>query len=105
MRMESSLLDPSPKQLKKASSLHVLAFSSLGELLVVESEGDFSIGIWEQVHAKAEQVCCGEEEEEDAAGDEDVEKASKDGSNKEDMLRSIVQEQVTKEQRWKQSLD
>ena len=96
--------DPPPKLLKSATSVHVLAFSSLGDLLVVESEGDFSIGTWEKVHIRAEQVCHGHEEKadgDDEDEDEDVDVDLKGASNKEDTLRSIIQEQVRKDQKWK----
>ncbi len=98
--------DPPPRLLNNATSVHVFAFSSLGDLLVVESEGPFSIGIWEKAHIKAEQVCRGHGVEEDGddkdtLGDMDME--SKGALIKEEMLNSILQEQVTENQRWKQS--
>ena len=102
--------DPKPAQLNNASSVHVLAFSTLGELLVVESEGDFTIGTWERVYARAEQVCCRRQDvgdvddtDEDEYEDMHMETEAKVGSCKEDMLRIIIQEQVQKDQRWKQS--
>lgn len=51
--------DPSVQQIKLASSIHVLAFSSHGDLLAVESEGDFTIDIWEEVNQRAKLVCHG----------------------------------------------
>ncbi len=53
--------DPSPQELRSASSIHVFAFSSLGDLLVVESEGDFSMEIWDEVHGRAFMVCHGKD--------------------------------------------
>lgn len=42
---------------EKATSLHSLAFSRHGELLLTESEGDFSITEWEAVAGEAEKWC------------------------------------------------
>ena len=100
--------DPHPTQVKNASSVHVLAFSTLGESLVIESEGDFTIGTWQRVHNRAEQVCHGRQnlkndDGEDKDKDVDMEIEPKIGSGKEDLLRLIIQEQVRKDQRWKQS--
>ena len=40
---EKMILDPTSEQLKVAASIHVFAFSSHGDLLVVESEGEYGI--------------------------------------------------------------
>ena len=72
------LLDPSVKQIKLASSIHVLAFSSHGDLLVVESEGDFTMATWEKVYQTAKVICY--REEEDESGGEEVSMRSDDVS-------------------------
>lgn len=98
--------DPPPRLLKNATSVHVLAFSSFGDLLVIESEGTFSIGTWDSVYIKAEQVCRGHEGQEDDVNeekDEDMDIDLKGAYTKEEMLRSIIQEQARKDQRWKQN--
>lgn len=41
----------------KAKSLHVLAFSSKGHLLLNESQGSFDFDTWEQVHEQALTIC------------------------------------------------
>ena len=94
--------DPSIQQLKLASSIHVLAFSSHGDLLVVESEGNCTIDIWEEVHRKAKLICHGEDENESAS--EDVSMDSDDVSKLEDGLRDAVERKIAKEQRWKESM-
>ena len=91
------LPNPTAKDLRAASSVHVLAFSSFGEILVVESEGEFTMELWEGVHAKAKEICLGKE------GGKDGEDVSMDGSGQEslaDVLRGAVQEKVEREQRW-----
>lgn len=51
-------VDPSPRQREKSRSLHVLAFTSHEELLLAESEGDFSMDEWEEVYQTARTICC-----------------------------------------------
>ena len=90
------------QQVKLASSIHVLAFSSHGDLLVIESEGNFTIDIWEDVHRKAKLICHGEDEDESAS--EDVSMDSDDVSKLEDILKDAVERKIAKEQRWKDAM-
>jgi exosome complex component RRP46 len=72
------VVDPSPRELSQARSLHVLAFTNTtttmatakaaaatsqegddkGELLLVESEGRFTLQEWDAVLEKAKRACC-----------------------------------------------
>ena len=92
--------DPTPKERPAATSEHVLAFTSHGDLLVAESEGRFDMEIWEKVVAEAMHVCRGDA---DAPG-EDVNMDSRDGANMEGVVRDIVQAKVSTDQRWKESI-
>ena len=94
--------DPTTEQLKVASSIHVFAFSSHGDLLVMESEGEFDIEIWEEAYQRARLACRGEEE--DDSESEDVSMDSNNDTKLEDVLRDAVREKVTREQKWKQDL-
>ena len=99
---DTLVVDPSMQQLKLASSIHVLAFSSHGDLLVVESEGNFTIDIWEEVHRKAKLICHGEEGDESAS--EDVSMNSDDISKLDDVLKDAIEGKIAKEQRWKENV-
>lgn len=95
-------LDPSPQQSRSASSIHVLAFSSLGDLLIAESEGDFSMESWDEAYGSAFLVCRGNDRD-----DKDHEDMSMDSENEvklERILRDAVQGKVVKEREWKQRL-
>ena len=94
-------VDPSVKRIKLASSIHVLAFSSHGDLLVVESEGHFTIDTWNKVHQKARLICHGENGDESES--EDVSMNSDDDLNLETVLKDAVERKVANEQRWKTS--
>lgn len=51
--------DPVAADAKAATSLHVLAFSSKGYLLLNESEGRFDFDTWELVRERALSICRG----------------------------------------------
>lgn len=96
--------DPSAQQLREADSVHVLAFSSHGDLLVVESEGEFDLDIWQAVLGKAEQICRGKGKEDGEDKDENMSSGSDEERTLEDNLRDTIREKVAKEQMWKGSL-
>ena len=95
-------LDPTAEELNVASSIHVFAFSSHGDLLVVESEGEFDIEIWEEAYQKARLACRGEEENDNES--EDVSMDSDNDTKLEDVLRNAIRQKVAREQKWKQDL-
>ena len=95
--------DPSAKQIGAASSIHVLAFASNGELLVVESEGVFSVDVWEDVVNQASKICQGAEV--DGGNSDDAIMDTGRPKSLEDAMRNVVHEKVAKEQKWKESMD
>lgn len=97
--------DPSIQQLREAESVHVLAFSSHGDLLVVESEGEFDIDIWEAVVHKAKQICRGDKnDDDDNDEDQNMNIDSEERRTLEDTLRDTIREKVVREQLWKENL-
>lgn len=48
---------PSAAVAKSATSLHVLAFSSKGHLLLNESQGRFDFDTWESIREQAMNIC------------------------------------------------
>ena len=99
---ERLISNPTAEQLKVASSIHVFVFSSHGDLLAVESEGEFGLEIWEEAYQKARLVCQGEEGSDSES--EDVSMDSDNNTKLEDVLRDAVREKVAREQKWKQDL-
>ncbi|KAL2023461.1 hypothetical protein VTK56DRAFT_2457 [Thermocarpiscus australiensis] len=55
---KKAVLDPSPRDIERAQSVHVLAFTSHDELLLAESEGDFTVKEWDDVYETAKSICC-----------------------------------------------
>jgi exosome complex component RRP46 len=49
--------NPSLQEMEAATSLHVLAYSTQGQLVVVESEGRFDMDTWEAAEQTASKLC------------------------------------------------
>lgn len=89
--------NPSPSQIRQSTSVHVLSFTSLGAMIVAESEGQFSISEWDKVYECAERLCCGIKDDLHAMRDED------DDDTSGGMLRfmkSTLQEKTTADLHW-----
>ncbi|KAI4209910.1 MAG: hypothetical protein LQ351_007195 [Letrouitia transgressa] len=87
--------------IREASSVHVFAFSSLGELLLNESEGIFSITLWEEIFDEAKLICRGSEVDN---MDVDVSMGQSKGSNLEASLKQIMEGKIVTDQEWKGAL-
>lgn len=95
------IIDPSLKEVHLASSIHVVAYSSQGDLLVIESEGSFSTEILEKILETASQVCRGPNSE----GSKTVDVHMEEGvMSLEDSVRMLVRKKLANEQRWKENL-
>lgn len=93
-------MDPSPRQADKARSVHVLAFTSHDELLLAESEGDFTMDEWDEVYQTARKICCGSAakgNEIDMVVDEDQQA----GPDLRQFVRSAAEAKVTADLHWK----
>ncbi|KAK0119214.1 exosome non-catalytic core subunit rrp46 [Cadophora gregata] len=53
----SIVVNPTLVESQAANSVHVMAFTSHGDLLVAESEGDFTLKDWEAAHDAAKAIC------------------------------------------------
>lgn len=86
---------PTIEEIQRATSVHVLGFTSKGNLLVVESEGAFSIEEWDEVYEVGKAICCDgiPEETEDMVDD------SAEGLHS--FVKSALQEKVQSDLHWK----
>lgn len=98
---EGLIQDPSAEQVEAATSLHVLSFSSDGDLLVIESEGRFSIEVWDKVFQKAHETCRGFNGDND---NEDVDMDAEQRESLEDILRKTMHDKTIQDQKWKENL-
>jgi len=96
------LADPSPRDLDTARSVHVLAFTSHDELLLAESEGDFTVAEWDDVYDTAKRICCQsgatKTGSEMALDDDD---GNDGGLDMRQFVRSTVETKVTADLHWK----
>ncbi|RKF60683.1 Exosome complex component RRP46 [Erysiphe neolycopersici] len=81
--------NPTITQVKTADSIHVLAFTSHGDLVLAESEGIFSMSDWNQIFELGKELCCKVESSGKAKGIIDNTKSS-------------IQSQISMDLRWKQ---
>jgi len=90
--------DPSPADAKAMASLHALAFSSTGHLLLNESQGRFEFDTWEAVRQKALDIC------QNAAVSADGDVSMTEGGNGAHLhgfVRETVEDQVHRDYAWK----
>jgi exosome complex component RRP46 len=88
--------NPTLIQSQSADSLHVLAFTSQGDLLVAESEGSFAIGDWDDLYEAGKAICCNETEQAD-----DHEMVGKDGGMQ-TFVKSILKSKIAADLHWKE---
>lgn len=96
------VVDPTPRELQAAQSVHVLAFTSHDELLLAESEGDFTIKEWDEIYETAQAVCCKPQTKKSAA--EMVLDGDDDDAGQVDMrqfIRSTLGGKVAVDLHWK----
>ncbi|MCJ1287395.1 exosome non-catalytic core subunit rrp46 [Xylographa opegraphella] len=94
--------NPSPLEIAVAASLHALAFSSQGRLLVAESEGLFDMDTWERVTEEGSRQC--RDSPGSIHGEDDVSMKSGSEVAVEGFVRALVREQVAVSQQWNEAL-
>ncbi|KAL3460797.1 hypothetical protein BJX64DRAFT_175181 [Aspergillus heterothallicus] len=91
--------EPSCANAAAAASLHVLAFTSKGHLLLNESEGTFDFDTWERVYERAQAICHGTSA---LGADGDVAMSENaDAQPLEGVLRDTVEDRIHVEYAWK----
>ena len=92
--------NPSLIQCAEADSVHVLAFTSQGELLVAESEGSFTLEDWDEIFEVAKKMCCDGTE---AADDFTMQEGTLDegAGGMSLFLKSAIQAKVAADLHWK----
>lgn len=91
--------EPSVQIASSAESLHALAFSSKGHLLLNESQGTFDFDTWEQVHQRAVKLCRGMQV---GGSDGDVAMGGDgDGQPLEGFIRETVEDKIHHDYAWK----
>lgn len=102
---ERVIKEPAVQDISDASSIHALAFSSKGHLLLHESDGPFEFDTWEQVHDQALSVCRGAKRrtsgsERDTVMDDGA-ALGHDDRSLESFVRETVADRIWHEYAWK----
>jgi len=90
--------NPTPLQIQQAASTHIFSFTSHRQLLVAESEGEFSLKEWNNACKVAERLCCG--------GDQDDLNAMRDDGDEDliggmqQFVKSLLHEKVVADLYW-----
>ena len=82
-----------------ANSVHVLAFTSHGQLLVEESEGSFTLEDWNEIYEVAKGLCCDGLETEDNVMQGDGLERGTGGMMM--FIKSTLEEKVSVDLHWK----
>lgn len=91
------LRDPTLIQCQCADSIHVLAFTSQGDLLVAESEGTFTMGDWDDIYDAGKAMCCNESKQGD-----DHEMGQEREGGMQTFVKSTLQAKVAADLHWKE---
>jgi exosome complex component RRP46 len=98
--VKKTVTAPSPREIEAAQSVHVLAFMSHDELLLAESEGNFSVKEWDGVYETAKEICC-----RSAPARDGISMALDDGDaggpDMRHFLRSTLESKVVADLYWK----
>ena len=78
--------------------MHVLAFASHGELLVAESEGNFTMEEWNEIYVVGRRICCDETSAEDAMQDDRLQEKA---GGMMMFVKSVLEEKVNQDLNWK----
>lgn len=89
-------VEPELEDLKNATSKHVLAFTSAGQLGFVESEGEFEYEDFERVVEAGRNVCSVRQE-----GNGDDTEMDTGGQGVGELIRKVVREKVEKDLKWR----
>ncbi|KAI1208858.1 uncharacterized protein F4807DRAFT_136192 [Annulohypoxylon truncatum] len=93
------VINPSPREIQTAESFHVFSFTSHDELILVESEGNFTIKEWDDAFVAAQRQCC----QPAAAGDGDIlmDDGNRAGVDLKQFTRSTLEEKIASDLHWK----
>lgn len=93
------VVDPSAREIEKSQSFHVFAFTSHDELILAESQGNFSMKDWEGLYNTAFRQCCPAHTAAD--NDVDMDEESHNGTDLKSFTRSTLEAKVASDLHWK----
>jgi exosome complex component RRP46 len=93
-----TIVNPTAREIENSQSLHVFAFTSQDDLILAESEGEFTIKEWDAVLSSAQQLCCTRSRSDDVDMVQDELPAAADLRS---FTRSTVEAKVASDLYWK----
>ncbi|KAI1096269.1 hypothetical protein F5B19DRAFT_488884 [Rostrohypoxylon terebratum] len=93
------VINPSPREIQISESFHVFSFTSTDELILVESEGNFTVKEWNDAFVAAQQQCCSSDVTND--GDTLMDDDNPTGANLKQFIRSTMEEKIASDLHWK----
>jgi exosome complex component RRP46 len=91
------IVTPTAREIELSRSLHVFAFTSHDNLILNESEGEFTLKEWNEALESARRQCCPPPPSEDIDMNED----SRVDADLKHFTRSTVEAQVASDLHWK----
>lgn len=91
------MTDADARDLDRSASTHVFAFTAREELLLTESEGNFTLTEWQKACAAARHICARQTADSSMALDHD----NSDHPDLSGFLRSTLEAKVASDLRWK----
>ncbi|KAI1779942.1 hypothetical protein F4818DRAFT_159608 [Hypoxylon cercidicola] len=93
------VLNPSPREIGVSQSFHIFSFTSHDKLILVESEGGFTMKEWDDVFAVAQRQCCPPAVAND--GDTFMDDGSRAGADVKQFTRSTLEGKIMSDLHWK----
>lgn len=90
------IINPTAREVEKSCSLHVFAFTSHGDLILTQSEGEFTMKEWEDVLASAQRHCCPS-----TSGDVNMSDDLASGADFGTFTRSVLEAKIASDLYWK----
>ncbi|KAI4600255.1 exosome non-catalytic core subunit rrp46 [Pestalotiopsis sp. 9143b] len=91
------IANPTAREIELSKSLHVFAYTSHDDLVLSESEGEFTFEEWSNAQEAARQQCCKLARSEDVDMDADA----RAGADLKEFTRSTVEAQIASDLHWK----
>ncbi|KAI0482916.1 hypothetical protein GGR56DRAFT_214215 [Xylariaceae sp. FL0804] len=93
------LSNPTAREIQQSQSFHVFAFTSHDQLILSESEGNFSMQQWHEVYAAARSQCCPTADGDDA--DTAMDDGQQTNADLKHFTRSTMEDKIASDLHWK----
>lgn len=96
--IDKIIANPSAREIELSRSHHVFAFTSHDDLILNESEGEFTLKEWDSVLEAARRQCCSPSRSQE---DVDMSDDGRTGADLKNFTRSAMETQIASDLYWK----